>query len=196
MTERIYFTQYNSANAAHYVGTVSLKEFIDIVRTGKYGVNGDIKKLRAANGDEKKQSLLKSKLMSFTLSGTFPEPTKGEDGKLISHRTDDEIVSHSGLIQIDIDGKDCPDIDLVKEKKKFYDLPFVICGFVSPRGTGLKLIARIKNNVELHRECFAEIEAYFLEVFNVKIDTTCKNPSRICYVSCDEDIYVNLLSCK
>jgi hypothetical protein len=55
MIDKIYFTQYNSANAAHYVGTVSLKEFIDIVRTGKYGVNGDINKLRAANGDEKKQ---------------------------------------------------------------------------------------------------------------------------------------------
>jgi hypothetical protein len=61
--------------------------------------------------------------------------------------------------------------------------------FVSPSGAGLKVIVKIPEDIENHREYFNALEDWFgIEEF----DSSCKNESRVCYESYDPKIYINM----
>ena len=72
------------------------------------------------------------------------------------------------------------------EKKRFSQYPFVYSAFVSPSGDGLKVLVRIPATTDKHRSYYRGLMKMFPE-----LDGTSINESRICFSSCDPNIYIN-----
>jgi VirE-like protein len=61
--------------------------------------------------------------------------------------------------------------------------------FTSPTGTGLKVIVPIAPDLTKHEEGFLDTQYYFKEVYGLDIDTSCRNPSRLCFPSYDPKLF-------
>lgn len=62
-----------------------------------------------------------------------------------TRRKDENLMSRSGFLVLDYDGKDNPGIDFSALKQRLSRLPFVLAAFTSPSGNGLKVLIRIPN---------------------------------------------------
>jgi hypothetical protein len=131
-----------------------------------------IEALRACE-DAKTAQMLKNKLPYFTASGTFKK------------RKDAELIKHSGLIQLDFDNL-CYCQDLQNELK---NVPFVFASFLSPSGTGVKVLCRILP--EQHAQMFYVLYGYFFAHFKILADTKVRDVSRAFFISYDENLYLN-----
>ncbi len=117
---------------------------------------------------------LKKKLPAVMWSGTF------------SRRAADALVQHSGLICVDLDHLD----DRVESIRDLVCADSHTLGcFISPTGTGLKVILRC-DPARPHIESYRAAERYLLETFGLEIDPACKDVSRLCFVSSDPDAFV------
>ncbi len=128
-----------------------------------------INKIRQESDDKKKKAL-KRALPSIIFAGKF------------SKREDKAMLSHSGLCVLDFDHLK----DVVARKEELKQHSFFYSIFVSPSGDGLKAIAKIPPIIEQHRGHYKGL----LEIFP-ELDTTSINESRVCFESCDKDIYIN-----
>lgn len=117
----------------------------------------------------------KRKLPSILFSGIFQS------------RTDIGIVEHSGLICLDFD-KLLDDDELKKWKEKLKTDPYTFALFLSPTGKGLKCIVQIPAEIENHKLYFNALRDYYDTSY---FDNACSNISRVCYESCDPDLYLN-----
>ena len=120
--------------------------------------------------DKKKRNELKKLLPCILFSGTF------------SKRSDKSIIEHSGYVVLDWDNV----TDLEQKKAEIVKNEFIYACFISPSGNGLKAVAKIPKDIQKHRGYYAGLVRAFPE-----LDATSKNESRICYASCDKDIYIN-----
>ena len=120
--------------------------------------------------DETKKKELKKNLPCILFSGKFTE------------RKDKSITEHSGYVVLDWDKLE----DLEQKKKDIIKHKFVYALFVSPSGNGIKGVVRIPKNINKHRDYYRGLMEFFPE-----LDATSINESRICYASCDSDIYIN-----
>ena len=114
----------------------------------------------------------KKTLPAFCISGTAASRT--------------EPLAHSGLLQVDCD-KLNGTLETLREKVKADQ--HIAFGFVSPSGDGLKLGLRIDGT--RHLESFLAAEKYFLETYDVKIDSAVKDPLRLCFVAHDPAAWTN-----
>ena len=147
-------------------------KILDRIRDGK---SKDIVKRIREEKDKEKRNLMKQELPAICFSGEF---TKREDKAL---------VKHSGLICLDFDNfvsrsemiamRD----DLVKDK-------YVFSVFISPSGNGLKVLVKIPEEQDKHKQYFEALEKHFNSPY---FDKTSKNISRVCYESFDPIIHVN-----
>jgi len=108
------------------------------------------------------------------------------------YRKTENIVKHSGLLNIDIDSKGNDHLntteDFIALKKSISQIPAVICAFLSVSGEGLTFVVKI--NPEQHEDCFRSIENELKENLNVSIDTGTGDQLRLRFVSYDEDLYL------
>ena len=120
-----------------------------------------------------------SRLPAVTFSGTFPK------GK----RKAQHLIQHSGHVVLDIDGLLPSQIpDLLAELAQD---PRVLLAFISPSGTGIKVIVRVdpipQNDLEhkgAYQACL-ETFADLAEEYGFEIDTSGKDCSRLCYLAYD-----------
>lgn len=149
--------------------------FLSDVKNGRW--EDQIHKLRITT-DTEKQDELKNALPCVTVSGIFTE------------RTDNTIETHSTFIAIDIDKQPhlnttYPDLrDLIA--KDF----LVYAAFLSCRGQGV--CALIKVDPKAHKEAYAWMSLHFYRRYNINTDPSCKNLSRIRFVSYDPDLRINI----
>lgn len=121
--------------------------------------------------DKKERDKIKKKLPSICWSGKFTK------------RANDSIISHSGLV--------CIDFDHVKNLNEFKERickdEYVFIAFISPSGDGLKVIIKIPAKISTHADSCRALTKYFqhetLDEF--------RDIARVCYISCDNDIYLN-----
>ncbi|MBW9279506.1 BT4734/BF3469 family protein [Bacteroides fragilis] len=122
---------------------------------------------------------LKSKLPCITMSGTFSERNSGN------------LVQHSGLICIDIDGKDNLHItDMEDLKRTLSELPHVLYCGLSVGGRGVFCLIPIADPNK-HREHFYSLEKDFQEM-GIKVDSACKDVTRLRYRSYDPKPVINI----
>ena len=124
--------------------------------------------------DKAKQSLLPC----ITPSGIF------------SKRGNNHLITHTGLIAIDIDGKDNTHISNFYElKKELCKLSTVAYCGLSASGEGYWLLIPIAHT-ERHEDHFLFIQKYFADK-GIKIDPACKDVARLRFYSYDPDAYFN-----
>jgi hypothetical protein len=155
-------------------GTITLAQLGEDIRTGRW--RKQVEWLRAMP-DEKYQ-LEKRKLPAVTLSAAL----KTRDANL---PIEDRLISHSGLLQIDIDKV----ADLDELRSKINRDPHTLMSFTSPSGCGLKIVCRIDGT--RHAESFLAAERYYRDRYGLQVDRSVKDIGRICFVSFDPNIFVN-----
>jgi hypothetical protein len=155
------------------VRDIPIVEAFDIIRSGE--IKAQIEAIRneesVANRDKMKRNI-----PAITVSGLFKE----------RHSLGD-FLKHNGLIQVDFDKVTNPqDVrqNLIQDKYTFS------C-FISPSGTGVKVIVKIIPEKELHERSFLGLSKYYSDRYGLEMDKKCKDISRLCFLSYDPDIFVN-----
>lgn len=136
-----------------------------------------ISQLQNESDPERAESLKKA-LQCFTASCT----TNG------GHKSAD-VIAHSGLLQVDVDKIGMEAAERLRDALQ--GEPCAFAAWLSPSGNGLKILVRVPDDISRHAESFAAVEKHFLEKWEVKIDPSCKDVSRLCFVSHDPDLWIN-----
>lgn len=160
--------------------TVTLDEVARMVRSTMLGVQ--TQQLRTIR--EKAEARL-YKGLNFpyvTISGVF------------SYCNDTSLVSHSGLLCIDLDGVE--DVEDLKRKLTADGHFLTPLAFRSPSGNGLKWVIVIDLAKADHKTWFHAVRNYLLatyhELTEKQVDRQCQNVSRACFLCYDPQAYVNL----
>ncbi len=155
---------------------VLLETMLDGIENGTW--REPIQQLRACEKGSPAFDKIKKRLPSFMLSAS----TNG------GHKIGD-VKEHSGLLQLDID--DVPE-HAASLRNRIAEDPHVIAAWLSPSGTGVKGIMRIPADVAMHKTAFETAGDYMRKTYAVEIDPQCKNVNRLCYVSYDSEIMLNV----
>lgn len=152
---------------------ITIKDVFDIITNDTLKTH--IEAVRIEKDPAKRESI-KRHTPAITLSGRFKE----------KHSIDD-FIKHSGLIQVDFDKVTSPlDVKaaLIKDQ-------FTYGCFISPSGTGVKVIVKISDEKELHQKAFDCLYRYYRETYGFEMDRKCRDISRLCFLSYDPDLFVN-----
>jgi len=155
-----------------------VKTILEAIRDGRW--SDQINEYRQET-DKKERESLKKKFPGVTFSGTFN-----------GSRKDSNIESYTGLLVIDIDKKDL-NIGFDEALWCVIDTPFVWCAFKSPSG-GIKALAYSTMTADKHKWYFRGVEEYFVDNWGIQIDPSGKNPGRLCFISHDENMYLDFES--
>jgi len=137
--------------------------------------------LRTLNSKDERRLFKQIKLPGITASGVFP------DG-----RSQSNSILPSGLIQVDFDDKSFPTLMILSDIVKLLKSdPYTYVGFISPSGTGYKLLVRITSNPANHLSHFRALEEYYRNKYGLVIDPNCKDLGRLCFLSYDPFIFIN-----
>lgn len=162
--------------------SITLRELVDGIKGERWEEpTGNLRQL-LSNGDRdtyKKQKLgMESVMLSGEISG--PRSNAPSEGRL----------THSGLLQIDIDAKDNPSLTVGDVISSCKNSPSVIAAWTSPSGEGVKAVVPIDPDLEAHRDAFLAAEMHF-QAFGLKIDSAVKDPTRMMIVSHDPNLWIN-----
>jgi len=151
-----------------------LSVILDGIKNGKYK-----KQIETLRNEERGKQIktIKASLPCFTVSGIFPSGA----------RKSSAIIRHTGLVQIDFDHvKELrPAVEQLKKDKYTY------CSFISPSGNGIKLIVKIPDQTELHQAVFKGLQGYYKRNFDLEVDQSTKDVSRLFFVSYDNNLFIN-----
>ena len=155
------------------IGHVNNPKYFEVIEVLKWikekRIEKQVLKLRAEK-DLEKNRILKGALPSIVFSGKFTQ------------RYDDFCEELSGLAILDFDHLE----NVEETKSELSKLPYIFAAFVSPNGDGIKALARIPKQ-------FGRFAGYYrgLQKHHPELDPKNKNISRVCYLSSDENIYIN-----
>lgn len=174
---------YANAEAWKPSATCTLRDLIDAIRSDEFA--DKVAEVRALleGGDKAAADALKKTLPAVSLSGCITGRRKAAvaDGRFL----------HSGLLQIDLDAKDNVGWSLDEMRDMLQADPRMVATFVTPSGAGVKGVARIPADASTHKAAFLAAEAHF-KTLNLKIDPSCKDPVRLCFVSHDPDAWLRM----
>jgi hypothetical protein len=187
-------THFKSKNEPDHLSIVSMdqvfqkiKSDIDIQQqcsiirslTKEYNRTGDL-----ITRNKKEQE--KAKLSAFIPAGEF------------SYRSNSSLTKYWGRIVIDIDN--LPDLDYLRAKIRTVKDPTILMMFVSPSGSGLKIIHQLdfpelktlEDISDFHKQAFRSLVAYYVKKYKVvEIDESGSDLARLCYYSHDSSCYFN-----
>lgn len=148
------------------------------IKNGNY--SAIIEQLKSIKNPDEQKKFKESKLPSFSISCRCKDWRKEEN-----------IVSHSGLLNIDVDGDQNQHIeDWPEMRDRICDqLPTIVSCFLSARGNGISFVVKIDSTK--HRETYNSIGFELQKRYNIYIDPSCKNPTRLRFVSHDPDTFIN-----
>ncbi len=135
-----------------------------------------IRELRATE-DKARFEQLKKYLPAVTWSGKFDK------------RKGDLLKQHSGLICMDIDKLPAERIAELSTSQVFHDDPALFCYFISPSGTGFKLIYRI--DPAQHAAAFDALAQHIAARYQLEIDPSGSDVNRLCFLSYPAPAYLN-----
>jgi hypothetical protein len=160
------------------LGDRNLIEIFQEIKTDKY--QSDINSIRYAlqKGDEKKADEIKSSLIAFTMSGTF--------GK---SRTKTNLNTYSQIIGLDFDH--IPVTELNKLATLINECKYTFASFISPSGEGIKIFIKVNTNAEHHSIAYNQVANHYKVISGFDFDPKCKDITRLCFVSCDADLFLN-----
>ena len=121
----------------------------------------------------------KKQLPAFTISGTFKE------------RKIAGLTKYSGMLLADLDHLRAKGIDIGELKQRLAIDPYVYFYFVSPSGDGLKVAFNVASGDENHPQSFLGMQRYVEATYGIRPDDTCKDVSRLCFLSSNPDLWIN-----
>lgn len=154
-----------------------LNKIIEVIRNGK--LKEPIEKIRSLKRGGNSQSATKEKnaLLAFTPSGIF----KGS-------RKADNLIKYSGLVHLDFDKIES---GLLTEKRNLIESDeYTHSCFLSPSGNGFKVFIKINTDPKYHNIAYEQVRKYFEEILGIPADPSCKDITRLCFLSHDPKAYL------
>ena len=165
-------TFYNNAFGSESV-EVELNDILKAIRSGKWkSIVDEYRRLSANGKTDESDKFKRSKIPGLTASGTFPKARKAN-----------EIGKHSGFIAMDFD-----DIPLDARAELYAD-DYTYAGFISVGGKGICLLVKI--DPKRHIDAFRSLEHYYFTKYGYQVDQSCKDVSRLRFVSADPEMAIN-----
>lgn len=137
-----------------------------------------IQKLRGIGREGANYAKSKAALPAFMLSASTNGGQKAAD-----------VTAHSGLLQLDLDKIGTGRVGDIRDR--IGEDRHILAAWISPTGDGVKAIMLIPPSVEDHKAAFAAAVSYMHEKYNVVVDPSCSDISRLCFVSHDPCLVVN-----
>ena len=152
---------------------MGITEYLSLVRDGAY-----LKQITAFQNSgalsKDQRAEIKQLIPAVTISGIFKDSVKNAN-----------LLTHSGLICIDFDAVENPS----ELKAQLSKDPYTFAALLSASGNGLAAIVRIE--AEKHLDAFNGLKTYYLRNYGQLIDQSCKNVSRLRFLSYDPQLYTN-----
>lgn len=156
----------------------TLNECIEEIRNGSY--KKQVEEIRKINTDKGKEEAdkLKKNLLGFTPSGIFKK-----------NRRITDISEYNQCVILDFDDISADYLEEAKDRATL--APYTLAAFISPRGTGLKVIVQVNTNVAEHGVAFQQVADYYETALNETVDPSGKDCSRLCFMSYDPEAWYN-----
>lgn len=191
---KIMYTYLADKNKPDQVSIISQDEIIRRI-TGDEELKTEVSEIRRLTkryeqsndlADRNEKEAQKTKLPAFVPAGEF------------SHRKTHSLTKYWGRIVMDIDH--IKDPERLRAMIKSNHEPSVIMAFLSPSGTGLKVIHQleypelksIEETVDFHKQAFVSLINLYKSKYRVtEIDLSGSDLCRLCYYSYDDKAYYN-----
>ena len=108
---------------------------------------------------------------------------------LFSERKASAIEEHSGLLVMDLD--DLTDAAIRTTRKQLQTDQCVWACFLSPSGTGIKVLFRIPKDPLCHKAAWQTAAKHITKLTGLDADSSGKDLARLCFVSFDPNLYHN-----
>ena len=148
-----------------------LTEVLNDIKSDKY--KAQIKAIRQDENPSKCK--LKDSLPVFTPTGRF------------NYRSKAGLEQYNGIMCLDIDNVE----DAKTLKARAAKLNYVHAAFITPSGSGLKVIIKTDATPDTYKQAELEVSSAFQHDAGGIRDNHCKDIARIQYVSYDPDLYYN-----
>jgi hypothetical protein len=134
-------------------------------------------------GKTEEASNKKKQLLAFTPSAVFTEK-----------RQIQYLERYSGFVHLDFD-------KLTSEQMKaafqiISEIPYTFLSFISPSGNGLKVFIEVDTEIDFHDIAYLQVQKYYEEATGLKADPSCKDITRLCFMSYHPDLYKNIRNVK
>jgi len=163
---------YKNIKSVSPLKDTSAIKVLEEIKSVKY--KKQIAQIRGAE-DKETKNYLKSRLPYVTFAGTF------------TSRSNANLRKHSGLACLDFDN--VQDVDNLKEN--INNDKHTFASFISPSGEGLKVLIKIPlvDNNDDYQDYYVELTKYYNQYH--ELDSSTKDIARACYLSHDEDLFIN-----
>lgn len=149
------------------------------IANGKY--KAEVEEIRAllVQGKAEEAATKKKQLLAFTPSAVFTEK-----------RQMPYLEMYSGFVHLDFD-KLIPE-QLDTAFKVIAEIPYTFLCFISPSGNGLKVFIEVNTGIEHHDTAYLQVQQYYEEATGLKADPSCKDITRLCFMSYHPGLYKNI----
>ncbi|QHS63266.1 BT4734/BF3469 family protein [Chitinophaga agri] len=162
---------------------LSISEILTDIKSDKYRDQVEKLRIHLEGGDIDGYNIHKKTLPSVTFCATFQDKRKREF-----------LKEYNNIIVIDIDKLN--EEEFLRAKNVLYSDKYVFTYWESPSQKGLKgLIAlsytfNIENSKvdEIHRSSFQKISTYFFDTYQIQLDESGSDTTRLCFLSFDPNI--------
>ena len=169
-------TFFRSAFDTRSHQAISLDQYIDQVKSGKYLSPISLLRAAYAAGDKKSGDGRKKNLPLVVAGGVM------EGG-----RKQEFMVSYSQCITVDIDKVAGSATDILRRAG---ELPYVKAGHISASGRGVKLFVLVDSGLPQHLLAFETVRCRIeTDLPGVEVDISGKDPNRSCFVSADPSAF-------
>ena len=141
----------------------------------------EVEEIRALleQGKTEEASSKKKQLLAFTPSAVFAEKRQ------MSH-----IKLYSGFVHLDFDKLTTDELDLAF--KVISEIPYTFLCFISPSGNGLKVFIEVNTGIAQHDTAYLQVQQFYEEATGLKADPSCKDITRLCFMSYHPGLYKNI----
>jgi len=176
-------TYQDNAQSSQNLKQMSIGDFLLSIKNEKYKYEVTNLRNYYNKGDLKRYGLGKTRLPSVAFSGLFS-----------GIRSKESLIKYNDVCVIDIDKISIQEIQ--KCLNILHSDPFVFSFWLSPSGRGIKGLIKfsfimapsVSSSHEYHKFAFSELNNYFIKKYNIEIDRTGSDITRLCFVSSDQEL--------
>ena len=121
----------------------------------------------------------KKQLLAFTPSAVFSEKRQMQF-----------LEMYSGVVHLDFD-KLTPE-QLEAAFKVIAEIPYTFFCFISPSGNSLKVFIEVNTEIDHHDIAYLQVQKHYEEATGLKADQSCKNITRLCFMSDHPGLFKNI----
>lgn len=129
-----------------------------------------------AQGNKAEADNKKKQLLAFTPSAVFSEK-----------RQMPFLEMYSGFVHLDFD-KLTPE-QLQTAFAIISKISYTSLCFISPSGNGLKVFVEVSTELKYHDIAYLQVQKYYEDATGLKADPSCKDVTRLCFMSHDPNAY-------